>query len=184
MYLWLFSETWNRGPYSEYTSYHKQGHFCLWHNIDSCVQACYIFYWMQEHTKQNTHSLIFVHLQNDAQAIRQRGVEEKGQRKVMMRKDEHEEISSLFFIDKADEDGCLVFHVFTAPELWLCLSCKQHFQGPLILLEYLFNGRGNLWDCGRSAKWLALETTEMGIFQNRITKWDQQNSWIKEMCLK
>lgn len=72
---------------------------------------------MQEHTKQNAHSLIFVHLQNNAQAIRQRGVEEKKTRKAMTRKDEHEEVSSLSFTDKPDEDGSILFYTFTAPEL-------------------------------------------------------------------
>lgn len=71
---------------------------------------------MQEHTKQSTHSLIFFHLKNN-KAIRQRHFEGKGQRKVMMRKDEHEKISSLPFTDKADENGSILFYKFTAPEL-------------------------------------------------------------------
>lgn len=85
--------------------------------------------YMQEHTKQNTHSLIFFfHLQNN-KAMRQRGVEEKGQRKVMKRKDEHEEISSLPFTDKADEDGFIIFHTISQLLSCDCLSCKSIFRG-------------------------------------------------------
>lgn len=41
----------------------------------------------------------------------------KKTRKAMTRKDEHEEVSSLSFTDKPDEDGSILFHTFTAPEL-------------------------------------------------------------------
>lgn len=50
------------------------------------------------------------------------------ERKVMMRKDEHGEISSLSSTDKANEDGSILFHTFTAPECDFIFSTSSSFR--------------------------------------------------------